>query len=148
MDKKAIRCSFVGYDSQRKGWHCCDPSTGKCYTSPNVIFDEASSWWSSNNEMLPDSNVLKDVLDSSHIQLSLDEAEAEANEDTVEEGVTQNPWQTGLYQQPSEDELNGENTPPSLRRSSRIKKLNPKYANAAILEEENEKEPKSFEEAF
>lgn len=33
MDKKAIRFIFVGYDSQRKGWRCCDPTTGKCYTS-------------------------------------------------------------------------------------------------------------------
>ncbi|KAH0642624.1 hypothetical protein KY290_034211 [Solanum tuberosum] len=103
MDKNVVRCIFVGYDSQRKGWRCCDLSMRKCYTSRNVIFDEVSSWWSSNKETLPDSNVLKDVLDSSHIQLSLDEAEAEVNEDTVKEGVTQNPWQTGLYQQPSED---------------------------------------------
>ncbi|KAH0642694.1 hypothetical protein KY289_033668 [Solanum tuberosum] len=73
-------------------------STGKCYTSRNVIFDEASSWWSSNKEILPDSNVLKDVLDSSHVQLSLDEAEDEANEDIAEEGVAHNPWQTGVYQ--------------------------------------------------
>ncbi|KAG5598611.1 hypothetical protein H5410_029981 [Solanum commersonii] len=58
-------------------WHM---RTGKCYISRNVIFDEASSWWSSNKEILPDSNVLKDVLDSSHVQLSLDEAEGEANE--------------------------------------------------------------------
>ncbi|KAK4433007.1 Copia protein [Sesamum alatum] len=34
------------YDSQRKGRRCCDPTIGKCYTSRNVVFDEASSWWS------------------------------------------------------------------------------------------------------
>ena len=39
------------------------------------MFDEASSWWSLNKEILQDSNVLEDVLDSSHVQLSLDEAE-------------------------------------------------------------------------
>ena len=44
MDKKAVRCIFVGYDSQRKGWRCCDPIRRKCYTSRNVVFDEASSW--------------------------------------------------------------------------------------------------------
>lgn len=33
MDKKVVRCVLVGYDSQRKGWRCCDPTTGKCYTS-------------------------------------------------------------------------------------------------------------------
>lgn len=45
FDKKAIICIFVGYDSRRKGWRCCDPTTGKCYISRNVVFDEESSWW-------------------------------------------------------------------------------------------------------
>jgi hypothetical protein len=53
FDKKAIRCIFVGYNSQRKGWRCCDPTTGRCYTSRNVIFDEASSWWSEDKATLP-----------------------------------------------------------------------------------------------
>ncbi|KAE8655260.1 tir-nbs resistance protein [Hibiscus syriacus] len=51
FDKKAVRCIFVGYDSQRNGWKCCDPMSGRCYTSQNVVFDEASSWWSSEKEM-------------------------------------------------------------------------------------------------
>lgn len=46
FDKKALRCIFLGYDSERKGWRCCDPTTNRCYTSRNVVFDEASSWWS------------------------------------------------------------------------------------------------------
>uniref|UniRef100_A0A3Q7GMD1 Reverse transcriptase Ty1/copia-type domain-containing protein n=1 Tax=Solanum lycopersicum TaxID=4081 RepID=A0A3Q7GMD1_SOLLC len=54
----------------------------------------SSSGWSSEKEILPDSNVLKDVLDSSHIQLSIDEVENEANEDIAKEGLAQNPWQT------------------------------------------------------
>ena len=58
FDKKAIRCIFVGYDSQRKVWRCCDPTTGRCYTSRNVIFDEASSWWSEDKATLP---VLKEI---------------------------------------------------------------------------------------
>ena len=33
MDKKVIRCIFIGYDNQRKGWRCGDPTSGKCYTS-------------------------------------------------------------------------------------------------------------------
>ncbi|KAH0679308.1 hypothetical protein KY284_020393 [Solanum tuberosum] len=149
MDKKDVRCIFVGCDSQQKGWQCCDPTTGKCYTSQNVIFDEASSWWSANKGSLPDSNVFQDVLDSSHSQLSLDGAEGEANEDNIDEDVTQNPWQTGIYQQPGEEgELIGVDSPPSLRRSIRIRKQNPNFANAAIVEDENEKEPETFEEAF
>ena len=44
FDKKAVKCVFVGYDNQRKGWRCCDPTSGKYYTSRDVVFDEASSW--------------------------------------------------------------------------------------------------------
>ena len=55
LDKRAMRCIFVGYDYRRKGWRCCDPSTGKIYISRDVIFDEASSWWSNENVVLPDS---------------------------------------------------------------------------------------------
>ncbi|KAJ0035514.1 hypothetical protein Pint_25239 [Pistacia integerrima] len=39
FDKKVVRCIFVGYDNQRKGWKCCDPITGRCYTSRNVVFN-------------------------------------------------------------------------------------------------------------
>ena len=66
-----------------------------------MIFDEASSWLYSNKEILSDLNLLKDVLDSSLVLLSLDEAEDEANKDIVEEGVIQNSWTTGVYKQQS-----------------------------------------------
>ena len=62
FDKKAVRCIFVGYDDRRKGWKCCDPTTGRCYTSRNVVFDEMSSWWSSENLELPDSKEIEDQL--------------------------------------------------------------------------------------
>ncbi|KAF7823800.1 Retrovirus-related Pol polyprotein from transposon TNT 1-94 [Senna tora] len=88
MDSKAVRCIFVGYDNQRKGWKCCDPTNGRCYTSRNVVFDEASSWWSSEKEMLPEQ---KNEVQVVHLQ---------SNEDSNDEHeVTQSPWQTGVYQQ-------------------------------------------------
>jgi hypothetical protein len=62
FDKKAIRCIFVGYDNERKGWKCCDPNTNPCYTSRDVVFDEASSWWSSQAVVLPDSGNLETSL--------------------------------------------------------------------------------------
>lgn len=45
LEKKAIRCIFTGYDEQKKGWRCVDPTTNKAYVSLHVVFDEASSWW-------------------------------------------------------------------------------------------------------
>jgi len=97
MEKKVVRGIFIGYDSQRKGWRCCDPTIRKCYTSQNLVFDEASSWWSPNKEVLPDSDVFKDMVQYSQIHLSLDEAKDVDNEGNVEEGVAESPWQTGMY---------------------------------------------------
>ena len=37
---------------------CSNHMTGRCYTSRNVIFDEASSWWSEDKATLP---VLKEI---------------------------------------------------------------------------------------
>ena len=90
MDKKVVRCVLVGYDSQRKGWRCYDPTTGKCYTSRNVVFDESSSWWSSEKEILSNSDVFKDELQYARIQLSLGEAENAVDGD-IGDDETQSP---------------------------------------------------------
>ena len=63
------------------------------------------------------------------------------------------PWQTGVYQRiDADDQLIMEmpeehptTSPIQLRRSTRMKMKNPKYANVAVVEEE--KEPTFFEEA-
>uniref|UniRef100_A0A2N9HY47 Integrase catalytic domain-containing protein n=1 Tax=Fagus sylvatica TaxID=28930 RepID=A0A2N9HY47_FAGSY len=156
FDKKAVRCIFVGYDSQRKGWKCCDPTSGRCYTSRDVVFDEASSWWSSEKEVLSDSREFGDKLQQKmgehtvQLQPSSDES-GDPNGDDVEQRVAQNPWQTGVYQQPNEEggpTETEELTPQSqLRRSTRTRRPNPKYANAAIVEEATIIEPETFEEA-
>ena len=157
FDKKAVRCIFVGYDSQRKGWKCCDPTIGRCYTSRDVVFDEASSWWSSEKEVLSNSKEFEEKLQQKmgeqtpQILSSSHEAEDSYDDDNIEQEVTQNPWQTGVYYQPDEEggPIETEvSTPQSqLRRSTRIRKPNPKYANAAIEEEASVKEPDTFEEA-
>ena len=67
----------------------------------------------------------------------------------VHEG-TQSPWQTGMNQRqpeearPSEKEVVNPQSEP--RRSTRIRKPNPEYANAVIAEEDNLKEPDTYEE--
>ncbi|ERN09060.1 hypothetical protein AMTR_s00163p00055330 [Amborella trichopoda] len=40
-----VWCIFGGYDTEMKGWRCCDPTTERCYTSWDVVFDEVSPWW-------------------------------------------------------------------------------------------------------
>ena len=54
------------------------------------MFDESSSWWSSEKEILPDLDVFKDELQSARIQLSLGEAENAADGD-IGDDETQSP---------------------------------------------------------
>lgn len=44
---------FTVYNEQKKGWRCVDPTAHKAYVSPHLVFDEASSWWSTENVALP-----------------------------------------------------------------------------------------------
>ncbi|KAG6499850.1 hypothetical protein ZIOFF_039645 [Zingiber officinale] len=95
FDKKAIRCIFVGYDSQRKGWKCCDPTSERCYTSRNVVFDEASSWWTTEKEVLPESKDLEDKVQQKmrehivQLQSGSDESGG-PNDNDAEQRVAQN----------------------------------------------------------
>ncbi|KAH7851221.1 hypothetical protein Vadar_008770 [Vaccinium darrowii] len=156
FDKKAIRCIFVGYSGERKGWKCCDPTTSRCYTSRNVVFDEASSWWSPQMVELPNSGDLEDLL-----QEKLGEKkEGEEYPDSLKESTPtigdseQEPrssgmpeksmslWQTGVHPsspeevRPSQQVVEEDNPPP--RRSTRQRKPNPKYMDAALAKEEIE----------
>ncbi|TQE02996.1 hypothetical protein C1H46_011360 [Malus baccata] len=109
---------------------------------------------SSEKEVLPDSREFGEKLQQKmgehtiQLQPSSDESE-DPNGDDVEQRVTKNPWQTGVYQQPNEEggpSETEESTPQSqLRRSTRTRRPNPKYANAVIIEEATE--PETFEEA-
>ncbi len=98
--KRQFVAFLWAYDSQRKGWRCCDPTTGRCYTSRNVIFDEASSWWSEDKATLP---ILKEIAEKmpesmeeqsgkdqskviEEIKFFEDEGELESSE------ITQSPW--------------------------------------------------------
>ncbi|XP_070669113.1 uncharacterized mitochondrial protein AtMg00820-like [Malus domestica] len=81
------------------------------------------------------------------LQPSSDES-GDPNGDDVEQRVAQNPWQTGVYEQPNEEggpsETEESTLQSQLQRSTRTRRPNPKYANAAIIEEATK--PETFEE--
>ena len=79
FDKKALRCIFVGYDEKRKGWRCCDPTTNRCHVSRNVIFDEASSWWSPQATLLPDSKEIQE-----NVEKKMGDGESAPEKDQIE----------------------------------------------------------------
>ncbi|PHT81584.1 hypothetical protein T459_14599 [Capsicum annuum] len=49
LDPKERKCIFVGYDSYRKDWRCMDPKTNRFTISRDMVFDETSSLFSSQN---------------------------------------------------------------------------------------------------
>ena len=44
MDARSIKCVFLSYLDERKGYKCYDPSTRRVYISKDVVFDEKDSW--------------------------------------------------------------------------------------------------------
>ena len=149
FEKKAIRCIFVRYDDARKDWRCCDPTTGKCHTSRNVVFDEASAWWSSEKVELPDSKGLEEVPE----EIIEDEEEAQTPSENKEGSSVKakSPWKTGVHHMTPEDpqlpQMELEEPIQKLRRTTRKIKPNPRYANAAFVDEPILVEPSSYEEA-
>ncbi|KAH7847882.1 hypothetical protein Vadar_031260 [Vaccinium darrowii] len=156
FDKKVIRCIFVGYSGERKGWKGCDPTTGRCYTSRNVVFDEASSWWSPQKVELPN---YKDLENHLHEELGEIREREEFHDSTQEPTPTIgngeqrpsspstlekliSPWQTRVHPsspeevQPSQQEVEEDNPPP--RRFTRQRKPNLKYMDDALAKEEIE----------
>ncbi|KAF7815252.1 Retrovirus-related Pol polyprotein from transposon TNT 1-94 [Senna tora] len=143
----AVRCIFVGYDNERKGWRCCDPTTGRCYVSRNVVFDEASSWWSPQVTMLPDSKEIKEKLQEKASNGEDDERQESSPVNTGDNHSREkSPWKTGVHvtaedARPSQfeepEEIREEILLPQqeLRRSTRQRKPNPKYANIALVED-------------
>ncbi|KAH7866468.1 hypothetical protein Vadar_020790 [Vaccinium darrowii] len=156
FDKKAIRCIFVGYSSERKRWKCYNPTTGRCYTSRNVVFDEASSWWSPQKVELPNSGDLEDLLQEKLGEIKEGEESlgsvkeptpiiGDGEQEPSSSGTPEkpmSPWQTGVHPgspeevRPSQQEVEEDNPPP--RRSTRQRKPNSKYMDAALAKEEIE----------
>ena len=90
IEKRVVRCIFIGYDSPRIRWWYCYQITGNCYISWDVIFDEASSCWSLNKELMP----FLSLLIFTWVKIEMNED----NEDGINEDVTQNQWITRTYQ--------------------------------------------------
>ncbi|KAK3009164.1 hypothetical protein RJ639_014064 [Escallonia herrerae] len=142
--KKAIRCIFTGYDSERKGWRCIDPNTGCVHISRNVVFDESSSWWPFDQAIVPENRQVEMEM--------LEKASAltepiSTHEDTSSHDEEEMVKSSGGPQDNTSD-VEGVSERP--RRSKRIPKPNLRYANlsvAAAFTATTKDEPISFEDA-
>ncbi|KAJ0104682.1 hypothetical protein Patl1_19297 [Pistacia atlantica] len=45
LDKKAVKCIFLGYSSERKAYRYYNPLKRRIYESRDVAFDENSQWY-------------------------------------------------------------------------------------------------------
>jgi Reverse transcriptase (RNA-dependent DNA polymerase) len=69
LDDKSVKCIFIGYCSQTKGYKMYNPADGKVIVSRNVKFDENSSWkWNDEEES-----------DGIRIEGEIDDDESESN---------------------------------------------------------------------
>lgn len=51
LDKRSLKCVFLGYSGTQKGYKCFCPSDRKIYTTLDVVFDENSTYYVSNNTL-------------------------------------------------------------------------------------------------
>ncbi|XP_072150024.1 uncharacterized protein [Setaria viridis] len=140
---------FSSYDDARKGWRCCNPTTGKCHTSRNVAFDEASAWWSPEKVELPESHDFEEV--PKEIQEEEEQPPTPSEDKEGAPNKAKSPWKTGVHQMTSEEpqlpQVELDEPIQGLRRTTRQSKPNPRYANTALVDESMPIEPSSYEEA-
>lgn len=119
------------------------------YVSPHVVFDEASSWWSSDNIVLPENEI-----EDSGVK------EGDSAPESPKPQSSSSPWKTGVLEaptQPTDVNMPAEGTvidnETSLRRSLRPRKLNPQYTDVNCIDTvihccfSLEEEPSTYEEA-
>ncbi|GKA62904.1 retrovirus-related pol polyprotein from transposon TNT 1-94 [Tanacetum coccineum] len=76
MEKKFVRCLFIGYDGQRKGWRCFDPTTGNATHLEMLYLMKPHLGGPLVMMYYPNYRVFKKALEDSHIQLTLKDDEA------------------------------------------------------------------------
>jgi len=47
LDPKIMKCIFIGYSLEQKGYKCFNPSIRKLQVSRDFVFDEMVSWYPS-----------------------------------------------------------------------------------------------------
>ena len=114
-----------------------------------MVFDEASAWWSPEKVELPNSEGLEEV--SKEIQEDEEEAQTPSEDKDDSSVKVKSPWKTGVHHMTPEDaqlpQMEFEKSIQELWRTIRKIKPNPRYANAAFVDEPIFVEPSLYEEA-
>ncbi|GMI95722.1 hypothetical protein HRI_003241500 [Hibiscus trionum] len=90
-----------GCSNDERCWRCCDPVNCKCYTSRNVMFDEASSWRSPQKIELSESHDLEELSEDN--KEGKEQASDPSEERESSPSKDKSPWKTVVHQPTSEE---------------------------------------------
>lgn len=51
LDKRSLKCMFVGYSGTQKGYKCFHPDSRTIYTTLDVVFDEKTPYYLTNPQL-------------------------------------------------------------------------------------------------
>ncbi|XP_077214445.1 uncharacterized protein LOC143849336 [Tasmannia lanceolata] len=126
-----------------------NPEIGRVYVSINVVFEEASSWWSYDRVILPDSPELEtslqeklntDVPSGDGVKSTIPQEEVVLRLESSKSPKQRSPWKTNVHETKTNEEMRPSQLEESdvevikPRRSLRIRKPNPKFADAVYAE--------------
>ncbi|GKU98653.1 hypothetical protein SLEP1_g11627 [Rubroshorea leprosula] len=131
FEENSVKCIFLGYSDETKGYRFSDPITKKLLISCDVIFDEKNSWnW--NEKKSPGSVVVDGILEDDPVM----------TEGEMGEGQISSTPNNGSRSCPSSPE-----TPPPPREARKVKSLVELYEQTQRCQMAHVEEPSCFEEA-
>ncbi|GLU00818.1 hypothetical protein SLE2022_181580 [Rubroshorea leprosula] len=131
FEENSVKCIFLGYSDETKGYRFYNPITKKLLISRDVIFDEKNSWnW--NEKKSPGSMLVDGIL----------EVDPVMTEGEMGEGQSSSTPNNGSRSCPSSPE-----TPPAPRKARRVRSLVEIYEQTQRCQMAHVEEPSCFEEA-
>ena len=79
MDPKSEKCILVGYSHEQKGYTCYNPRKKQVRVSPDVIFEESTSWYSLSS-LSPEDSVSIAEYQTSEAKMILEKEEIDTQE--------------------------------------------------------------------
>ncbi|GKU96667.1 hypothetical protein SLEP1_g9878 [Rubroshorea leprosula] len=132
FEENSVKCIFLGYSDETKGYRFYNPITKKLLISRDVIFDENNSWnW--NEKKSPGFVLVDGILEVDPIM----------TEGEMGEGQSSSTPNSGSRSCPSSPE-----TPPAPRKARRVRSLVEIYEQTQRCQMAHVEEPSCFEEAM
>jgi Reverse transcriptase (RNA-dependent DNA polymerase)/Integrase core domain len=130
LDEKSVKCIFIGYCSQTKGYKMYNPANGKIIVTRNVKFDE-KSWWKWGDE--------KEEISEKRVGVIIEEGDEEEQRSNSDEHSD-----NGEYERPLRTLIRQNRRRPGRRLGRRSRTVEDLYNSSQVL---MVADPENFEEA-